>query len=129
MRKDAVTREKELRLAILRIERGRARTNESKLSVSAVAREAGISAALIHNHYPAIAELVRVKLGASSRAQRDTKRSELKVEREKCAALRRELSDLRSQIAKLVTINEMLLIENNELKASQQSENVVGLRR
>lgn len=126
-RKDAATREKELRLAILRIERGRAHTNATKLSVLAVARETGISAALIHNHYPAIAELIRVKQGASSREQRDSKHSELKEERQRSADLRRELDDLHSQVAKLATINEMLLMENKELKARQQSGNVVDL--
>jgi AcrR family transcriptional regulator len=126
-RKDAATREKELKLAIFRIERGRAHSKASKLSVSAVAREAGVTAALIHNHYPTIAELIRVKQGASSRQQRDAKRNQLAEEREKNAELRRELNDVRGQVAKLATINEMLVMENKELRAKQQSSNVVDL--
>jgi hypothetical protein len=126
-RKNAVTREKELRLAIHRIERGRAHTNATKLSVSAVAREAGVTAALIHNHYPAIAESIRIKQGASSRQQRDTKRHELADERRKNSELRAELEDAREQVARLATLNEMLLIENNELTAKQQAPNVVDL--
>lgn len=126
-RKDAATREKELKLAIFRIERGRAHSKASKLSVSAVAREAGVTAALIHNHYPSIAELIRVKQGASSRQQRDAKQSQLAEERDKNAALRRELTDLHGQVAKLATINEMLLMENKELRAKQQSGNVVDM--
>lgn len=51
-RKNAEAREKDLRLAMHRIERGRARTGESKLSIAAVAREAGVTTALIHNPLP-----------------------------------------------------------------------------
>ncbi|EUC11837.1 TetR family transcriptional regulator [Paraburkholderia hospita] len=126
-RKDAPTREKELKLAIFRIERGRAHTKASKLSVSAVAREAGVTASLIHNHYPSIAELIRVKQGASSRQQRNAKHTELAEERQKNAALRAELEDFRGQVAKLATINEMLLMENKELMAKQRSGNVVEM--
>jgi len=126
-RKDAGTREKELRLAIFRIERGRSHTNASKLSVSSVAREAGISPALIHNHYPAIAELIRVKQGASSRQQRDAKQNQLTEERQKNAALRHELDAVRSKVARLATINEMLLMENKELRARQRSGKVVDM--
>ncbi len=72
-RKPADTREKELLLAIHRIEHGRAKTDEKKVTIAAVAREAGISAALIHNHYPNVAEAIREIQGRSSRAQRDVK--------------------------------------------------------
>jgi hypothetical protein len=58
--------------------------------VTSVAREAGVSAALIHNHYPSIAERIRQEQGRGSRAQRDAKHQELKVEREK-AVIRRWL--------------------------------------
>ncbi|MCW5185274.1 hypothetical protein [Burkholderia cenocepacia] len=45
-RKSGEAREKELRLAIHRIQRGRAHTKVTKLSIAAVAREAGVSPAL-----------------------------------------------------------------------------------
>ncbi|MDR6453468.1 TetR family transcriptional regulator [Variovorax paradoxus] len=126
-RKRAETREQELRLAIVRIERGRSRANAVKLSVSAVAREAGVTPALIHNHYPSIAEAIRVKLGASSRQQRDAKQSELKQILEKNRALRQELSETEGRLAKLASINEMLLLENKTLKAMADSSKVVNL--
>ncbi|VXB46417.1 Transcriptional regulator, TetR family [Burkholderia sp. 8Y] len=127
-RKHATTREKELELAIHRIERGRARTNADKLSISAVAREAGVTPALIHNHYPSIAEQIRVKQGASSRQQRDAKRNELAEERRKNAELRAELGAVKARLQKLATLNEMLVIANRELSAKRSSDNIVDLR-
>ena len=128
-RKDSATREKEFRLAILRIERGRAHNKAEGLSISAVAREAGVTPALIHNHYPAVAELIRAKQGASSRQQRDHKHEELTKERRKNAELRRELDDLRRKLARLASINEMLLVENVELTARHQAENITSMNR
>lgn len=125
-RKSAESREKDLRLAIARIERGRSKTNASKLSVSAVAREAGVTPALIHNHYPSIAEDIRVKVGASSRQQRDTARKALKDERTTCAGLRTKIKELEGRIAQLASINELLLIENRTLKAIAASGSKVA---
>src|SRR5450830_1443145 len=124
-RKTAEIREKELRLAVHRIEQGRSNSNAKSLTVSSVAREAGVSAALIHNHYPAIAELIRTKQGASSRQKRDAKQSELLAQKNKNTELRRELVEMRSQLAKLATINEMLFIENSALRTSLENSNVV----
>lgn len=50
--KSAEDREKHLRLALYRIQNGRACSGETKVSISAVAREADVSTALIHNYYP-----------------------------------------------------------------------------
>lgn len=124
-RKDAETRKKELKLAIFRIEQGRARTKVTNLSIAAVAREAGVTPALIHNHYPSIAEDIRVKLGASSRQQRDVKQTELSKEQMKSKELRKELKDMGGRMAKLVSINEMLLLENRVLNAKESSSKVV----
>lgn len=51
-RKPHQDREKEILLAAAAIEKGRSKIGETKVSISAVARELGISPALIHNHYP-----------------------------------------------------------------------------
>lgn len=128
-RKKADTREKELRLAIFRIERGRSHTQAEKLSISAVAREAGVSSSLLHNHYPAIAEEIRVKLGASSRQKLDASHDKLGAEREKIRLLRAELADLKNQVARLATINEMLQIENHILAAKNSDGTVATLPR
>jgi AcrR family transcriptional regulator len=121
------SRDKHLRLAISRIQRGRARTKETKLTIASVAREAGVSTALIHNHHPEIAELVRDAQGRSSRAQRDAKHAELKEEREKNRALRAEADEMRRQIASLASINEVLVIEIRDLKARMSDGKIVDI--
>ncbi|MDG4417445.1 MAG: TetR family transcriptional regulator [Pseudomonas sp.] len=118
-RKPSDARERDLQLALVRIQRGRAHSGEFKVSIAAVAREAGVSAALIHNHYPQIAEAIREIQGRSSRAQRDVKHQDLLTEREKNRMLRQEMEALRSQVAKLASINEVLSAENRILKAKQ----------
>lgn len=125
--KPAEDREKDLRLAISRIEHGRANTKEAKLTIAAVAREAGVSTALIHNHYPAIAEIIRVKQGRSSRAMRDVKHQDLSAERQKSAGYRQEIEVLRAKLASIASINEVLLEENRVLKAKLKDRNVVEL--
>lgn len=82
-----------------------------------MAREAGVSPALIHNHYPAIADAIRLEQGRDSRAQRNAKQKELKQEREKGRKLRRELVELRADVARLASINEVLLSENETFQA------------
>ena len=93
-RKTSDSRERDLRLALARIQRGRAHTGESKVTIAAVAREAGVSTALIHNHYPNVAEAVREAQGRSSRAQRDVKHQDLIAEREKNVSVRKSASGL-----------------------------------
>ncbi|WP_318834173.1 MULTISPECIES: TetR family transcriptional regulator [Burkholderia cepacia complex] len=128
-RQNAKNRSKELRLAILRIERGRANTNAKKLTITSVAREAGVTPALIHNHYPAIAEEIRAKSGASSRAQRDAMRAELKMVRESKTALLQEVAALKKRIAQLASINETLLLENRGLRAAATDNTVATIPR
>ena len=127
VRKNADVREKEIRLAIFRIERGRSHTAAKRLTISAVAREAGVSSSLLHNHYPVIAEEIRVKQGASSRQKLDAKQDDLSVERVKTKALREELEDLRRQVAKLASINEMLQIENHILTIKYGNPKIASL--
>lgn len=120
-------RDKQLRLAITRIERGRSREKDAKLTIASVAREAGVSTALIHNHHPQIAELVRDAQGRSSRAQRDAKHSELKDEREKNKLLREERDALLRRVAMLASINEVMTIEVRDLKARLSDRKVADL--
>ncbi|QOZ83760.1 MULTISPECIES: TetR/AcrR family transcriptional regulator [Chromobacterium] len=107
-RKPSDVRERDLQLALTRIQHGRA--HETKVSIAAVAREAGVSTALIHNHYPSIAEKIREAQGRSSRIQRDVKHQEL-----------------RAKVASLASINEVLISENQVLKAKQSDPKVVDL--
>lgn len=125
--KSAEAREKDLRLALYRIQKGRAHTGETKVTIAAVAREAGISTALIHNHYPKIAETVREAQGRSSRAARDVKHQDLIAERKRSAEHRQEIEELRAKVAALASINEVLLDEIRVLKAKASDSKVVVL--
>jgi AcrR family transcriptional regulator len=125
--KPAEDREKDLKLALLRIQKGRARTGETKVTIAAVAREAGVSRALIHNYYPRFAEAIREAQGRSSRAMREVKHQDLIAERKKSAAHRQEIEELRANVAKLASINEVLLDENRVLKTKMDDRKVVDL--
>jgi len=125
--KPAEDREKDLNLALYRIQKGRARTGERKVSIAAVAREAGVSRALIHNYYPKFAEVIREAQGRSNRATRDVKHQDLTAERRKSAAYRQEIEELRIKLASLASINELLLDENRVLKAKMNDGKVVDL--
>lgn len=126
-RKPSESREKDLQLALARIKRGRAHSGETKVSIASVAREAGVSTALIHNHYPNIAEAIREAQGRSSRAQRDDKHQVFRAECEKNRVLRQELEELRAKVAKLSSLNEVLLFENQILKAKQDNTKILNL--
>lgn len=125
--KPAEDRERDLKLAIYRLQKGRAHTKETKVTIAAVAREAGVSTALIHNHYPAIAEAIRDIQGRSSRAMRDVKHQDLVAERQKSAGYRQEIEELRAKLASIASINEVLLDANQALKDKLKERNVVQL--
>ncbi|MES2190170.1 MAG: TetR family transcriptional regulator [Pseudomonadota bacterium] len=122
--KPASKREQDLRLAMHRIQKGRSHLDEKKLSISAVAREAGVSTALIHNHYPKIAEAIRLAQGRDSRFQRDKKHEELKMINEKNKELRAENKVLLGKISSLASINEVLISDNQTLLAKLNSPKV-----
>lgn len=119
-------RREEIRLAILRIEKGRTKIVEKarKLSIIAVAEEAGISPAAIHNHYPDMADLIRRKLGVDMREQRNSIAKKLKEFRTINKDHRYEIALLKKEIALLASNNATLMLKNSELTAIIQSENV-----
>lgn len=86
-------------------------TAPGKLSISAVARVARVTPALIHNTYPDLAEKIRALSGRATRTQRDAKHEALLHEREVNRSLRLELAATRADLAKLASINQMLLYE------------------
>jgi len=121
---------KAIKHAMLRIEKGKPRVVSAgcKLSVAAVAKEAGISNASIHNNYPELAELIRGKTNKTTRQQRDEKHLALQQEREKSRGLREEIATLQESLARIASINARLMVENREIKAIRQSPNVAVLR-
>ena len=126
VRKTAKVREKEIRLAIFRIERGRSHTAAKRLSISAVAKEAGVSPSLLHNHYPALVDEIRSKQGASSRQLLDAKQDQLAIEKERTRTLRTEVKELQVQVAKLASINEMLSQENRAFLQIAKNSKIVN---
>lgn len=113
------TRE-ELQLAMLRI-----KNKGLKLSISAVAAEAGVSAGLIHNTYPDIAEQIREKMGRATRQQRDAKAADLKAARAQLKALREDLDAAVADVARLASINETLRQEVATLRAAASGKVVI----
>jgi AcrR family transcriptional regulator len=102
--------------------------SQGKLSISAVAKMAGVTPALIHNTYPDLAEKIRGLVGKATRTQRDAKHSALVREREINRALRQELVETRATIAKLASVNQTLLNEMAVLKGVATGKVVAILR-
>ena len=88
-----------------------------KISISAVAREIGVAAPLIHNTYPDIAEEIRRIAGRATREQRDEKRSALAAERVANKALREAIVKLKEDLDKLASVNMTLMTQISLLKA------------
>lgn len=90
----------ELRLALLRL-----KNKALKVSISAVAREAGVDASLIHNTYPDIAEEIRAVMGRTSRRQRDEMRAKLTASRQRLREVTAERDQLKRELAMLASTN------------------------
>ena len=91
----------EIQQAIVQLQAG-----QGKMTISAVAKLAGVTPALIHNTYPDLAEKIRGLVGKATRAQRDAKHD----------ALRQELAETRTDLARLASINQVLVNEVALLK-------------
>lgn len=100
----------------------------AKVTISAVARMAEITPALIHNTYPDLAEQIREISGKATRAQRDAKHSAFMQEREANRALRAENASLKADVAKLASVNQKLLAEMAVFKGMASGKVVALLR-
>ncbi|MCG2655776.1 MAG: TetR family transcriptional regulator [Hydrogenophaga sp.] len=96
----------QIQQAIARVQAG-----PGKVSISGVAKLAGVTPSLIHNTYPDLAEKIRGLMGKASRTQRNAKHDALVRERDVNRALRQELVEARTDLAKLASVNQMLLHE------------------
>ena len=117
---------KRIRLAIVRLEKGQPKVVEKgrKVSVAAVAEEAGVSRALIHKDYPDLMERIRGNANKAIQRQRDEKHEKLKEERFKNRQLREKIVDLTEQRNELASKNATLELENRRLSAILESKNV-----
>lgn len=121
---------KRIRLAIVRLEKGQPKVVEKgrKVSVAAVAEEAGVSRALIHKDYPDLLERIRGNSNKAIQRQRDEKHEKLKEERFKNRQLREKIVDLTEQRNELASKNATLELENRRLSAILESKNVTVFR-
>ena len=121
---------KRIRLAIVRLEKGQPKVVEKgrKVSVAAVAEEAGVSRALIHKDYPDLMERIRGNANKAIQRQRDEKHEKLKEERAKNRQLREKIVELTEQRNELASKNATLELENRRLSAILESKNVTVFR-
>lgn len=122
---------KAIRQAIVRIEQGRPKVvkPDRKISIKAVAEEAGVSRATIHNNHPGLAERIREAGHKAIRVQRDGKNSEIKALKAKYSALRMELIHTRELNRDLASEIATLVVENKRLRAIVEDNKVVDLYR
>ncbi|WP_100643433.1 TetR family transcriptional regulator [Alteromonas facilis] len=119
-----------IRMAIVRLEQGRPNVvkPERKMSVAAVAEEAGVSRTLIMNQYPDLLERIRGGANKHIQKQRDEKYEALKKEREKNRELRSTLADVMQKYQVMVSRNATLEMENRRLTGIVENENVTVFR-
>ena len=120
---------KKLENALLRLKHGRPRvvSKDRKLTIAALAEEAGVSDSLIHNRHPEIAAEVRQLTDKQLKSQRDKKTQKLKAANDKNRELRAELDSLETQVRKLASLNARYEVENEHLKAEVKASNVVRI--
>lgn len=112
---------KSIRLAIIRIEKGRPNiiSDKRKMSVASVAEEAEVSRALIHRDYPELLERIKGGVNKGVRQQRDAKHTELNECKERNRELRKEVAELKAMLAKVQSQNVTLIRKNSMLNSSQ----------
>lgn len=115
--------------AIVRIEKNRPKVIEAgrRISIAAVAEEAGVSRALIHNNYPDLASRIRGAGDKEVRAQRDEKQAEVQAERAKSKQLREELAGMREKLQKMATELAQVTNENERLLSDMESKKIARL--
>ena len=100
---------------------------EGAPSIAAVAREAGVSASLIHNRYPDVAATIRTLSGREKRDDVAQLRAALIKERAMAKSLRDENSALLADLRAVASVNETLRQELSLRKAAG-APNVVELK-
>jgi AcrR family transcriptional regulator len=110
-----------LELALRRLQHGKMRSNQDgRISIAAVAREAGVSNATIHNRYPEIAERVRALHARTSKDIPKAIPDTSEVLHKKWRRARKEIDQLKLDLVKSQSINLRLVRENEMLRARLQ---------
>lgn len=100
---------KRITLAFAKLKRD-ARTQGKGPSISAVAREAGVSHTLIHTKYPDIADEIRIASGRGPKQRLEKQREQLRVAQDRLDEVRKELVEVRSLNRGLASQNAMLTL-------------------
>jgi len=102
-----------------------------RVTITAVAGKAGVSAPLIHNTYTDLAEKIRKLGGRALRSQRDEARGELAKLREENKRLRAEKELGETQMRKLASLLEQMRFDIARLRgvAHQKVSEISGARR
>lgn len=118
---------KKVRLAIIRIEKDRPTIIDAnrKMSVAAVAEEAGVSRALIHRDCPDLLERIKGGVNKGVRQQRDAKQTELSEYKARNRELRSEMAELKTMLASVQSQNATLVKKMLALKDAQANNNNV----
>ena len=119
-----------IRMAIVRIEKGRPKvvSKDRKISILAVAEEAGVSDSLIHKDHSDLVQRINKNKDKEYRSDRDNKHQVLKAEREKNKELRFIVKELESQLSKLASINASLELELATQRSIKNSQNVTEFK-
>jgi predicted DNA-binding transcriptional regulator YafY len=124
---------KRIRLAIVRIEQGRPNIIDKsrKISVSAVAEEAGVSRTTITRDHPDLDARIKGGQDKTVRQARDAKHEALKKEQARNKELRDEVAHLRELLTNVQSQNATLLTINHDLsrKVGSQPSNVTQFPR
>ena len=96
----------------------------SKMTISGVAKEAGVSNATIHNRYPDLADQIRdlvkeIKVRESKKVRR-TWKGKIKTPKDQIQELRNELIAIKEKLAKAHSVNLSLDQKNQSLKAENK---------
>lgn len=94
--------------------------HNGRISIAAVAREAGVSNATIHNRYPDIAERVRALHARSNKDRTKAIPDASEVLHKKLQQARKEIGQLKLDLARSQSINLRLVKENEQLNAHLQ---------
>lgn len=107
---EELTTRKKLTLALAKLKRDAARAGKPGPSISAVAREVGVSHTLIHTKYPDIAEQIRDASGRGPKQQLEKQRTLVKRAEDRSAELRKEVAALKAQNQGLASENARLVL-------------------
>jgi AcrR family transcriptional regulator len=115
-----VKTEREITLAIARIRHGRQKriAKDRKFSIAAVAEEAGVSNATLHNRYPALVEHIRQLQREDGQVKTDRQRSEIADLKRQNKDLHTALTERTAELKKIAIINLRLTLELKELRST-----------